>query len=144
MFLRRRLLGSKKTSCCVILQDKEPWRKVSTGIWNPVVSTAVESIDKPSRNRWVVCYTKTNRFFLLYREKSESRLQFARGMVAWNIWIGLVDATQRLGDILGDDICMPISGGGHVLTGRDCPDETKHNHFQVCKQKVPDSFVHVS
>lgn len=104
----------------------------------PIFITAGRSIDITHRN-WGPeegKYTSKSRLLTSYVEKGDSTLKFAKRWAALDVWgRGLVLTAIDLQTARDAGIYIPATGSRYVLLGRDFPDQTGHNDYDVLEDQ---------
>lgn len=110
----------------------------------PISETAVETSDNPDKDRGIARYTSTNQLLTLYTEKGESRVMLVRMGTAWDFSIGVMSAEMAIEISWNKPLYLPVTDVRHLLTRRDCRDQTEHNDFGVWEGRSSAIFVLVS
>lgn len=91
---------------------------------------AVESADKPDRDRVIAGYTLTNKLFKSNTEKSD-RVTLARRQAALNVWLEKIVAIIGLNSAKHQDHSVTVFDGPFRLVARGSLEETGHKESEV-------------
>lgn len=64
-------------------------------------------------------------------EYSESQVTFARKRAALDVQVTMNGVLMGLDSAANKEIYLPVTAGRYFLIGRDYPDQTDHNDFDV-------------
>lgn len=66
-------------------------------------------------------------------ENGEIRVTFRNRRATLDVWVNTIGAKESFGRAGKEEFYLMVSHDRYFLTGRDCPDCTEHNIFQVWK-----------
>lgn len=74
-------------------------------------------------------------------KKADIRLEIVKRWIAWDVCVRIIGATMNL-ELAGDNKCnASVADFLHLPASCDCPDQTKHNDFQVREGRSTKLFV---
>lgn len=117
--------------CCLRCLGECFKRVVGPAFLDPVLYPTVDAFKRLERYGVFACYSSTNRLFTSFMEKKNSPVKLARRRAALDRWIGLICGKMALMISKQKELYTSVTGRRYLLTGRDCPYQTRQTDFDV-------------
>lgn len=72
--------------------------------------------------------------------RRKSRVRFERRLPTLDLWVVLATVLLGSDDVGPEELHVLATDGQYLLSGRECPDQTGHNAFEVRQIRVLDSL----